>query len=106
MGTSHCGVWQGEVGRGVSTAVTHTLRALVRGGGAETPLRPCTCTISTGIITGESGIRREEGVGGVKIYISNESIVSPSSETLHESRKRTRTFSGLFVRISTFTYPP
>ena len=27
-----------------------------------------------------------------------------SSETLHKSRKRTRTFSGLFVRISTFTY--
>ena len=26
------------------------------------------------------------------------------SETLNESRKRTRTFSGLFVRISTFTY--
>ena len=27
-----------------------------------------------------------------------------SSETLHKSRKRTRTFSGLFVRISTLTY--
>ena len=26
------------------------------------------------------------------------------SETLNESRKRTRTFSGLFVRISTLTY--
>ena len=36
----------------------------------------------------------------VKLRVCCQSI----SETLNESRKRTRTFSGLFVRISTLTY--
>ena len=36
--------------------------------------------------------------------ISKRVYCQSSSETLQESRKRTRTFSGLFVRISTFTY--
>ena len=37
-------------------------------------------------------------------FISKRVCCQSISETLNESRKRTRTFSGLFVRISTLTY--
>ena len=43
-----------------------------------------------------------QGLSGENKYISRVCCQS-ISETLNESRKRTRTFSGLFVRIYTLT---